>query len=68
MAAIDKLRNMNNWYDNQHETMTRKIQSVRDAERIYDYCIKHDVGFADTMEFEHPKHYDKLCERLKYTI
>jgi len=68
MDSIDKLRKMVSWYNSQQETMCTKIQSVKDAERIYDFCLKHEIEFADNMEFDHSDLYDKLCDKLKYTI
>lgn len=50
--ACDKLRRIANWLDYQDENFNDKFQSVADIEKCFDACERHDLEFADNLNWE----------------
>ena len=50
--ACDKLRRIANWLDYQDENCNDKFQSVADIEKCFDACERHDLEFADNLNWE----------------
>ena len=50
--ACDKLRRIANWLDYQDENFNDKFQSVADIEKCFDACERHDLEFADDLDWE----------------
>lgn len=47
MEAIDKLRIMVNWLDNQSELLNSCFNSIKGLEKAYDYAIDNNLEFID---------------------
>ena len=50
--ACDKLRRMVEWLNWQDENFNDKFQSVADIEKCFDACERHDLEFADNLDWE----------------
>ena len=50
--ACDKLRRMIYWLNNQNENFNDKFKSIADIERCFDACERHDLEFADDLNWE----------------
>ena len=50
--ACDKLRRMVYWLNNQDENFNDKFKSIVDIERCFDACERHDLEFADDLNWE----------------
>ena len=67
MEAIEKLRNIINWYDFQSEYINEQFKSIKGLEMAYDYAQKNDLEFIDddyiyseVEEGERPKHIQNI--------
>lgn len=45
--AIDKLRNMVNWFNMQSEYFAQQFKTVSQLEAIFDFASKHEYEFLD---------------------
>lgn len=50
--ACDKLRRIANWLDYQDESFNDKFKSITDIEKCFDACERHDLEFADNLDWE----------------
>lgn len=50
--ACDKLRRMVYWLNNQDENFNDKFKSIVDIEKCFDACERHDLEFADDLNWE----------------
>ena len=50
--ACDKLRRMVYWLNNQDENFNDKFKSIADIEKCFDACERHDLEFADDLNWE----------------
>lgn len=50
--ACDKLRRMVQWLNWQDENFNDKMTSVSMIEQVFDACEKHDLEFADNLDWE----------------
>lgn len=50
--ACDKLRRMVEWLNYQDENFNDKFQSIADIEKCFDACERHDLEFADNLDWE----------------
>ena len=50
--ACDKLRRMVYWLNNQDENFNDKFKSIVDIEKCFDACERHDLEFADGLNWE----------------
>lgn len=50
--ACDKLRRMVYWLNNQDENFNDKFKSILDIEKCFDACERHDLEFADDLNWE----------------
>ena len=51
--ACDKLRRMVYWLNDQDENFNDKFKSIVDIERCFDACERHDLEFADDLNWEY---------------
>lgn len=47
IEAIDKLRNMVNWFNYQSEHFAQQFKSVKQLEKVYDFAMKKGYEFMD---------------------
>lgn len=67
MEGINKLRAMNDWFNNQTESLTDDL-SFRDLVKLFDYSVKNELPYMDNdflysgevTEEEQKKHYNLL--------
>ena len=50
--ACDKLRRMVYWLNDQDENFNDKFKSIADIEKCFDACERHDLEFADDLNWE----------------
>lgn len=50
--ACDKLRDIAQWLNWQNENFNTEFKSISDIEKVYDACQKHDLEFADNLDWE----------------
>ena len=50
--ACDKLRRMVYWLNDQDENFNDKFKSIADIEKCFDACERHDLEFADNLNWE----------------
>ena len=50
--ACDKLRRMVYWLNSQDENFNDKFKSIADIEKCFDACERHDLEFADDLNWE----------------
>ena len=50
--ACDKLRRMVYWLNDQDESFNDKFKSITDIEKCFDACERHDLEFADDLNWE----------------
>lgn len=47
MEAIDRIRSIVNWANDQSEFFNEKIKSIGDFEKLYDYSQENNLGYLD---------------------
>lgn len=52
ITAAEKLRNISRWLDWQNESFNDRMKSIQMIEQVYDACEKHDLEFADNLDWE----------------
>lgn len=50
--ACEKLHRISEWLNWQDESFNQKFKSISDIEKCFDACEKHDLEFADNLDWE----------------
>lgn len=50
--ACDKLRRIVNWLNYQDESFNQKMKTISDIEKVFDACERHNLEFADNLDWE----------------
>lgn len=63
-TATEKIRNIAAWLNWQDENFNDKFKTLGEIERCYDACLKHDLEFADNLDWESKddEEYKLACE------
>ena len=59
-TAVDKIRAIAEWADYQAEYFNERIKSVTDMERVYDYCQRTGIEYADNVDEPHITEINKM--------
>ena len=60
ISAVDKLRNIVNWYGWQNENFAQRFKTVQQLEQIYDFAKNNDFEFLDDLREYDTDEKDKI--------
>lgn len=60
ISAVDKLRNIVNWYGWQNENFAQRFKTVLQLEQVYDFAKNNDFEFLDDLREYDADEKDKI--------
>ena len=60
ISAVDKLRNIVNWYGWQNENFAQRFKTVQQLEQVYDFAKNNDFEFLDDLREYDTDEKDKI--------